>query len=152
MKKIYFDMDGTVYDLYALPNWLELLREEREGAFTLGSPKVDMVALREVCELLRAEGWDFGIITWLPIGATKKYCRSCEQEKKEWAKKFMPYITEFYTQVYGVPKQIAPIRQAKTMILIDDNAGVRKTWETKKQRKTIDANLDIIAELRKLLR
>lgn len=151
MKKIYFDMDGTVYDLYNLPNWLEMLRQEQEGAFTLGRPKVDMTKLQEVCNALAAEGWEFGIITWLPIGASREYCRSCEQEKRNWAAEFMPYISEFYAQVYGVPKHIAPVRKSKTMILVDDNERVRQGWQTKKQRQTIDANLDIIEELAKLL-
>ena len=31
--KIYFDMDGTVFDLYGKQNWLEMLRNEVEGAF-----------------------------------------------------------------------------------------------------------------------
>ena len=30
MKKIYFDMDGTVYDLYGMKNWLEMLRNEEK--------------------------------------------------------------------------------------------------------------------------
>lgn len=33
MKKIYFDMDGTVYDLYGMNNWLEMLRNEEKKRF-----------------------------------------------------------------------------------------------------------------------
>ena len=35
-KKIYFDLDGTVYDLYNMENWLEKLRSETEKVFTEG--------------------------------------------------------------------------------------------------------------------
>lgn len=151
MKKIFFDMDGTVYDLYNLPNWLEMLRNEEDGAFALGNPKVNLQDLAVVCQALQMQGWQIGVITWLPMNATQEYQIRAAREKKNWIAQNMPYVTEFYAQAYGVPKQIAPVHQAKTMILVDDNADVRKTWETKKQRKTIDANLDIIAELAKLL-
>ena len=33
-KIICFDMDGTIADLYNVPNWLEMLREDREMAKT----------------------------------------------------------------------------------------------------------------------
>lgn len=150
-KKIYFDMDGTVYDLYGMKNWLEMLQNEENGAFTFGEPLVDTCELHNTCMCLIAKGYQIGIITWLPMGASAEYMEVCTKEKREWAKEFMPYISEFYAQEYGTPKQYAPIKRAKEMILVDDNKEVRKMWETEKQRKTIDANLDIIKELKKLL-
>lgn len=68
-KVIYFDMDGTVADLYGSDNWLENLREERVGAFVNLAPMVNMEELRKVCMELMAQGWRFGIITWLPMQA-----------------------------------------------------------------------------------
>ena len=49
MKKIYFDMDGTVYDLYGIDNWLEMLINEEKGAFLIGNPLVDMNKLENIC-------------------------------------------------------------------------------------------------------
>lgn len=151
MKKIYFDMDGTVYNLYGLKNWLSMLRNEEDGAFTDGEPLVNMEDLEDTCLKLISCGWQIGIITWLPIGASEEYCIRATKEKRDWAVKYMPYISEFYIQEYGTPKQYAPAKRAKEMILIDDNQEVREMWKTEKQRKTIDANLDIIEELEKLL-
>ena len=51
MKKIYFDMDGTVYDLYGMDNWLEMLRNEERGAFLYGDTLVNMNELEDVCLL-----------------------------------------------------------------------------------------------------
>lgn len=147
MKKIYFDMDGTVYDLYGMENWLEMLRNEEKGAFTLGNALVDMVALKEVCLKLIAKGYQIGIITWLPMGASLEYCEICTKEKREWAEKNMPYISEFYALEYGVPKQYAPARRAAEMWLVDDNKEVREMWVTEKQRKAIDATENIINAL-----
>lgn len=147
MKKIYFDMDGTVYDLYGMENWLEMLRNEEKGAFTLGNALVDMVALKEVCLKLIAKGYQIGIITWLPMGASLEYCEVCTAEKRKWAEKNMPYISEFYALEYGVPKQYAPARRAAEMWLVDDNKEVREMWVTEKQRKAIDATENIINAL-----
>ena len=147
MKKIYFDMDGTVYDLYGMENWLEMLRNEEKGAFTLGNALVDMVALKEVCLRLIAKGYQIGIITWLPMGASLEYCEICTKEKREWAENNMPYISEFYALEYGVPKQYAPARRAAEMWLVDDNKEVREMWVTEKQRKAIDATENIINAL-----
>lgn len=147
MKKIYFDMDGTVYDLYGMENWLEMLRNEEKGAFTLGNALVNMDELKEVCLRLIAKGYQIGIITWLPMGASLEYCEICTKEKREWAEKNMPYISEFYALEYGVPKQYAPARRAAKMWLVDDNKEVREMWITEKQRKAIDATENIINAL-----
>lgn len=152
MKKIYFDMDGTVYNLYGMENWLEMLRNEEKGAFTLGKPLVDMDKLKRVCIELIGIGYQIGIITWLPMGASLEYSEVCTKEKREWAEENMPYISEFYALEYGTPKQYAPARRAAEMWLIDDSKEVRKMWVTEKQRKAIDANNDIIKALERILR
>lgn len=151
MKKIYFDMDGTVADLYGSDNWLDNLRNERAGVFNNLFPLVDMDELAIICHQLMNNGYSFGIITWLPMGASYEYERVCEQEKREWANEFMPWVSEFYAQSYGVPKQYAPIKRAQNMVLIDDNTEVRAMWNTEKQRTSIDATKNIIEELKKLL-
>lgn len=151
MKKIYFDMDGTVADLYGSDNWLDNLQNERNGVFNNLFPLVDMNELAMVCHQLMDNGYSFGIITWLPMGASYEYEHVCEQEKREWANEFMPWVSEFYAQSYGVPKQYAPIKRAQNMVLIDDNTEVRAMWNTEKQRTSIDATKNIIEELKKLL-
>lgn len=151
MKKIYFDMDGTVADLYGEKNWLNNLRNEREGSFINLRPLVDMNELAMVCHQLMNLGYSFGVITWLPMGASYEFERVCEEEKRAWVEEFMPWVSEFYAQSYGVPKQYAPSKRAAEMILVDDNAEVRAMWNTEVQRSSIDATQDIIKELKKLL-
>lgn len=152
MKKIYFDMDGTVYNLYGMENWLEMLRNEEKGAFTLGKPLVDMDRLKRVCMELIGIGYQIGIITWLPMGASLEYCEVCTEEKRNWAEENMPYISEFYALEYGTPKQYAPARRAAEMWLVDDSKEVREMWVTEKQRKAIDANDNIIKALERILK
>ena len=144
-------MDGTVYDLYSIPNWLEMFRNEQEGVFTKGCALVDMDGLKKLCLKLISIGYQIGIITWLPMGASPEYMEVCTKEKYLWVKNNMPYVSEFYAQEYGTPKQYAPAKRAAEMWLIDDNKEVREMWVTEKQRKAIDANEDILEALEKMI-
>ena len=151
MKKIYFDMDGTVADLYGREGWHMALRTEQAGLFKNLEPLHDMDELKVICEELITNGWEIGIITWLPIGATKEYQEICTAEKIEWANRYMPYVTEIFAQVYGTPKHTAPERKAKIQVLVDDNDEVREIWKTPKQRKAIDAKDNMLEKLKELL-
>ena len=151
MKKIYVDMDGTVANLYGEENWLDNLQNERKGSFINLQPLVDMIELSRVCYKLMEQGYRFGVITWLPMNTSREFERVCEREKKLWVDTLMPWVSEFYVQTYGEPKQNAPIHKAARMILVDDNAEVRAKWDTVKQRISIDATKNIIKELEKLL-
>ena len=151
-KTIYFDMDGTVADLYNSTGWLAKLEDEETGAFVNLVPMVDMEELGNVCKNLQAQGWTIGVITWLPMKASEIYELECSEEKHLWISKHMPYVQEMYCQSYGTPKQHAPKQHSDRMILVDDNKEVRQMWENKRNRTTIDATKDIIAELKKLLR
>lgn len=134
MLKIYFDLDGTLYDLYGLPNWLDKLRSETPGAFLESFPLFGEDFYKIVSKLL-AKGVKFGVITWLPMGASEEYEEICAAEKKEWCKNYLPFIETFAAQTYGVPKQKAITKRAATEILIDDNLEICRTWQTEKRRK-----------------
>lgn len=149
---IWFDMDGTVADLYGQENWLERLRSFDSGVYSDCEPKVNMEKLEVVCRALQAKGWKVGVISWASKENTDEFFAATVKAKTEWLNKYMPYVDEVYIQEYGVAKAKAPKKKNRTMILVDDNEEVRKEWNTPKQRSSIDAkNLDIIRELMKLL-
>ena len=57
--KIYFDLDGTVYDLYNVENWLEKLRSEDASVFSEGDFIGDYNRFKTVCEKLVSLGVQF---------------------------------------------------------------------------------------------
>ena len=150
-KAIYFDMDGTVYDLYGVPKWLDRIETEDATVFSEGKPLVDMDALNEACLNLIVNGYKIGVITWAPMGASFEYIQAVSLVKYKWIQKYMPYVQEFFVQEYGTPKQYAINKKSQQMILIDDNKDIRERWNTAKQRKSIDANEDILKALQSLL-
>ena len=145
--KILFDLDGTVADLYGRNDWLEKLRAEVPIYEEL-EPLVDMIELTTIAERLVEKGVEFGVVTWLSMGASIDYEFVTAMEKFRWCQKYMPYISEFEAQPYGTPKQ-TNYHHCKC-ILIDDNAEVRQSFETPHRRKTFDANEDICEFLTKL--
>ena len=42
MMTIYFDMDGTIADLYSVENWLESLRAYSAEPYTCAAPMQDL--------------------------------------------------------------------------------------------------------------
>ena len=140
--KVTLDLDGTVYDLYSVENWLEKLRSEDASVFSEGNFIGDYNRFKAVCEKLVAVGVQFEVITWLPMQASPEYELECTEVKREWVKKFMPFVTEFTAQSYGIPKQNAIKKRAKTMYLLDDNREVCEMWKTDKMRKAINVNRD----------
>ena len=150
-KVIMFDMDGTVYDLYGVDNWLEKLENSDVSAYADGAPLVNLRELEKVCRALIDKGYEIGVITWLSKGGSDKYNRNVTLTKKLWVENNMPYVTKFTAQKYGTPKQKALDRSVKFAVLVDDNDKVREMWETPKQRKSIDAKLDIISKLWELV-
>ena len=140
--KITMDLDGTVYDLYSVENWLEKLRSEDSSVFSEGDFIGDYNRFKTVCEKLVAMGVQFEVITWLPMQASPEYELECTEVKREWVKKFMPFVTEFTAQSYGIPKQNAIKKRAKTMYLLDDNKEICEMWKTDKMRKAVNVNRD----------
>lgn len=151
-KKIWMDCDGTLYDLYSIPNWLDKLRNEEEQVFSTGSFMGNYTEFLKEISRLFAAGYEFGVITWLPMGASPEYEEICRQEKIEWIKQYLPFVHDINITSYGIPKQNTIKKRAKQMILIDDNSEVCKMWETNSMRKAINLtdNFDIVAALQSI--
>lgn len=144
-KAIYFDMDGTIADLYGVENWEYKLRSYDPTPYQEAQPLVDMDALVDVCSQLIALGITIGVISWLSKNSTKEYDKQVRAAKREWLRQNFPCVSEYHLVKYGTPKHY--VRNIKESILVDDNDDVCAKW----RGNTIDANTDIIKELQKLL-
>lgn len=127
-KAIYFDMDGTIADLYEVPNWLPMLRAYDSTPYSIAQPKVDMVELSRILAILKSNGYTIGVITWLSMGSNKEYDRKVREAKSEWLKQHISIeFDEIHMVKYATPKHIvAKIRKG---ILVDDNEEVCTQWK-----------------------
>lgn len=131
--KIYFDLDGTVYDLFGVPNWLEKLNTEDVSVYSEGSSLFANDFYKIVSALMRY-GVRFGVITWGSMTATPEFEVKTEETKRRWVKDNLPFCESFAYQQYGTPKQQAVKNRTQNDILIDDNSDVIKVWENGKNR------------------
>ena len=128
-KAIYFDMDGTIADLYGQKNWLKDLRKERTAPYEKAQAMLDMNTLKNLLDTLRAKGYAIGIITWLSKDSTNEYKRAVRCAKQDWLDKYfgLGYFDKIHMVQYGTPKhRVATVKNA---ILFDDNAEVRQSWK-----------------------
>ena len=151
-KMICFDMDGTIADLYKVPNWLISLRNFDPYPYRQASPMWDMEELVSLLHQLQNAGIEIRIITWLSKDSNPDYDRAVRQAKREWLMKHNFPFDHFHGVRYGATKADSVrkyLDEGETAILIDDNAKVRQGWHL---GDTIDpTTCDILEVLRGLL-
>lgn len=148
MKAIYWDLDGTLANLYNYPNWLDMLHAEDVTPYANCEPRVNMSELNNILCEFATLGVTIGVISWGAMNSSNEYTRATKKAKKAWCEKYLTCVTEFHVVKYGTPKHVTA--KIKDSILVDDNADVRKAW---KNGATIDASKseEMMKNLRQLL-
>ena len=129
MKTIYFDMDGTIADLYSYENWLFCLRRHDVLPYVKAAPMLNMRVLARTLNRLQKQGYKLGVISWTSKDSTDNYKELVRQKKIAWLKNHLGSVKfdEIHIVKYGTPKHyVAKDRQG---ILFDDNLDVRKKWK-----------------------
>lgn len=131
---IYFDLDGTIADLYGFNDWLTCLQNEQTTPYAEAGLLVDGEQLRNFLAAGKAAGVLFGVISWGAKNASKDYQKAIRREKIDWLKKnnLLQYFSELHVIKYGTPKNRAA--KNRTGVLIDDEL---QRWNIE---KLVDAN------------
>lgn len=142
-KAIYFDMDGTIANLYGVDGWLDCIINEYTKPYREAKALVNMRQLGKELNRLKQNGYTIGIISWLAKGATEDYNRRVAQAKRNWLAKHLSAVQfdEVHIVEYGTPKQILG-----NGILFDDEEPNRANWIG----KAYDVN-DIIETLKAIV-
>ena len=147
-RTLVFDMDGTIANFYGVDGWLAYLENEDTTPYEVAEPLYDMIELAEILMNLKAVGWKIAVTTWLAKNGTKEYNNRTRVAKLEWlARHAFPY-DEIHLVKYGTTKANCTRKNGGFQVLVDDNKAVRDGWHL---GATIDANKNIINELKKLL-
>lgn len=130
-KAIYFDMDGTIADLYGVTNWLEMLMNGNELPYAMAKPLVRLTTLARLLNELQRNGYTIGIISWLAKNSTTDYDERVTQAKKNWLGTHLKSVKfdEIHIVSYGTPKQ--DIVNYPQGILFDDEEKNRTNWTGK---------------------
>lgn len=130
-KAIWFDMDGTIADLYGVPEWLRKLRAEDTEPYDTANPMVDMYDLRNLLSSLKDSGFTIGVISWNSKTGSDDYMHAVRTAKRNWLKDkgLIDVLDEIHVVKYGTPKHSVAAQSGRRGILIDDDENVRKAWE-----------------------
>lgn len=125
---INFDMDGTIADLYGVPNWLEMLINHNETPYAIAEPLVRLNILARMLNRLQREGYRLGVLSWLAKGSTVEYDEKVTNAKLEWLARHLPSVHWDNINIveYGTPKE--NFCETPFDILFDDEEKNRENW------------------------
>ena len=128
-KAIYFDMDGTIANLYAVENWLPMLRAYNPAPYEQAEVMVNMSQLARVLNKLQKQGWHIGIVSWLSKCPQPAYDLLVVNAKYGWLHKHLKsvHFDEIKIIAHGTPKSQAV--QYGGGILFDDEEPNRNEWK-----------------------
>ena len=82
--KIWFDMDGTIADLYGVENWLEMLIAHDETPYTIAKPIVNLSVLARLMNKVQRKGFEICIVSALAKDSTAEYDERVRNAKIKW--------------------------------------------------------------------
>ena len=128
---IFFDMDGTIADLYGVENWLDYLIASDTLPYAVAKPLLKLSSLARILNRLQREGYRIGVISWLSKSGTEEYNNAVTETKKNWLKKHLAsvHFDEINIVKYGTPKQM--FARTENDILFDDEEKNRDNWTGK---------------------
>ena len=126
MMKIWFDMDGTIADLYGVENWLPMLINSDPTPYAVAAPLVHLATLARMLNKLQRAGYEIGVISWLSKNSTADYDEKVKAAKLEWLAKHLPSVrwNEVKIVAYGTSK----ITECGGGVLFDDEDKNRNEW------------------------
>jgi hypothetical protein len=125
---IYFDMDGTIADLYAQDNWLDDLIHEYTRPYRNAKAMLNMRELGKTLNKLQAHGIAIGVISWTSRGGSAQYGEKVARAKLQWLAHHLGAVNfnELHIVEYGTPK--TTFRKSADDILFDDEEKNRSVW------------------------
>lgn len=133
MDAIYFDMDGTIANLYSVNNWCFKITHNDATPYQQAKPLINLKKLSNIIKSFQALGVVVGVISWSAKGATAEFTREVKKAKKKWCNDFGLCFDEFHVVKYGTKKQ--SVAKIKNAVLVDDSLEVLESWKG----TTIDA-------------
>lgn len=126
---IWFDMDGTIANLYAVENWLPKLRNEDTSPYAEAIPLLKMNVLARLLNKAQRNGYKIGIVSWTSKGGSAEYNKAVAITKIKWLANHLAsvHFDEIRIMDYGTPK--STVMSDSNDILFDDEEPNRREWK-----------------------
>ena len=128
-RTIWFDMDGTIANLYGVENWLDKLHAYDASPYAEAGVLLNMALLARYLNKLQKLGYRLGIISWLAKFPTAEYDEAVTEAKKAWLGQHLASVTwdEIKIVRHGTPKEW--FMESNADILFDDEKPNRERWK-----------------------
>ena len=123
---IWFDMDGTIADLYGVENWLEYLIAEDTTPYDIAKPLVNLSYLARLLNQLQKEGYEVGIVSWLAREKSAFYDKLVTESKLGWLNQHLKSVN--WDKILIVPYGTNKLNVTGGGILFDDEEQNRDNW------------------------
>ena len=124
--KIWFDMDGTIADLYGVQDWLPAILARDTRPYEIARGLGNLAIIARLLNKARENGHEIGIISWTAKVTDPAYNARIATAKREWLHRHLPSVTwdEIKIVGFGTDKKIA----TGGGILFDDEEPNRNAW------------------------
>jgi hypothetical protein len=124
--RIWFDMDGTIADLYGVDGWLSDIIANNTRPYEIARGLGNIAYIARLLNKVRENGHTIGVISWTARGGSDDYNARIKAAKREWLQRHFPSVTwdEIRVVAYGTNKKTA----TGGGILFDDEEPNRTTW------------------------
>lgn len=127
-KEIWFDMDGTIVDLYGVDGWFADLRSENARPYEIATPLINLSALARLLHHAQRNGYQIGVISWLARGASAEYDEMVRAAKIAWLARHMPSVEWDRVEIVQYGEYKERVCGYTDGILFDDEENNRRHW------------------------
>jgi hypothetical protein len=124
--KIWFDMDGTIANLYGVADWLPSLIAEETRPYEIAKGIGNLALIARLLNKVQKNGHEIGIISWTSKNGTPAYNKAVAEAKRVWLGKHLKSVTwnDIKVVEYGTDKKVA----TGGGVLFDDEEPNRNNW------------------------
>ena len=125
--KIWFDLDGTIADLYGVENWLEMLIAHDETPYAIAKPIINLSVLARLMNKIQRKGFEICIVSALAKDSTAEYDERVRNAKIKWLANHLKSV--HFDEVRFVPYWYTKNNvNTGTDVLFDDEERHLEKW------------------------
>ena len=125
--KIWFDMDGTIVDLYGVDNWLSSLRAYNPDPYIKAKPLINLSLLARLIHKAQEKGFQVCIVSALSKCSNVEFDKKIINAKKLWLATHLKSV-HFDEMVFVPYEFVKNDVNSGTDILFDDEERHLTAW------------------------
>ena len=124
-----FDMDGTLFDLYGVEDWLPQLRAEDTSPYLAAKPMINFNLLTRYLNRIQRAGHKIMVVSWTSKESSPEYHSQVAWAKFKSLRRHLPSVhwDAIIFANYGTEKSTL-VKDSKAF-LFDDDENVRTNWQ-----------------------